>query len=286
MGRAHGREDRPGHRDGAARRAAGLLARRLGRRPHHRPGRAVPRPPRRRPDLLQPGRAVRPGAADLLPVRAVGRRRRVHPGVLRRRDHGRGQRLDVPRLARAWPRWWSASRSRSRRWAARGCTPPSPAAATTSRSTTPTPSSRRALYFSYLPTCWREHAADVRGRGAGRAARPPTWCPTDESHAVRHARRRSTGWSTPTRFFEVKPLFAPELIVGFGRLDGRPVGIVANNSRCSGGVLFVDSADKAARFIWLLRRLQHPAAVPGRRARLHDRHARSSGRASSGTAPR
>ena len=43
-------------------------------------------------------RLVGPGAADLLPVRAVGRGRRVHPRVLRRRDHGRGQRVDVPRL--------------------------------------------------------------------------------------------------------------------------------------------------------------------------------------------
>ena len=51
-------------------------------------------------------------------------------------------------------------------------------------------------------------------------------------------------------FFEVKPLWAPELVVGFGRLDGRPIGIVANNPAVKGGVLFVDSADKAARFIW------------------------------------
>src|SRR3546814_12367778 len=51
-------------------------------------------------------------------------------------------------------------------------------------------------------------------------------------------------------FFEVKPLFAPELIVGFGLLEGRPVGIVANNPLALGGTLFVDSADKAARFIW------------------------------------
>ena len=50
-------------------------------------------------DLLQPGPAVRAGPADLLPVRAVGGRRRLHPVVLRRRVHGRRQRLDVPRLA-------------------------------------------------------------------------------------------------------------------------------------------------------------------------------------------
>jgi acetyl-CoA carboxylase carboxyltransferase component len=51
-------------------------------------------------------------------------------------------------------------------------------------------------------------------------------------------------------FLEVKPLFAPELVIGLARLEGHPVGIVANNPAVKGGVLFVDSADKAARFIW------------------------------------
>ncbi|MDP1794680.1 MAG: acyl-CoA carboxylase subunit beta [Acidimicrobiales bacterium] len=51
-------------------------------------------------------------------------------------------------------------------------------------------------------------------------------------------------------FFEIKPLFAPELVVGFGRLNGETIGIVGNNPAVKGGVLFVDSADKAARFIW------------------------------------
>jgi acetyl-CoA carboxylase carboxyltransferase component len=50
-------------------------------------------------------------------------------------------------------------------------------------------------------------------------------------------------------FFEVKPQFAKELIVGFGLVEGQPVGIVANNPSHLGGVLFVDSADKATRFI-------------------------------------
>src|SRR5207253_1343179 len=50
-------------------------------------------------------------------------------------------------------------------------------------------------------------------------------------------------------FFEIKPLYAPEVIVGFGRIDGAPVGIVANNPAQLGGVLFVDSADKCTRFI-------------------------------------
>ena len=68
-------------------------------------------------------------------------------------------------------------------------------------------------------------------------------------------------------FFEIKPLFARELITGLGRIDGRPVGIVANQPTTKGGVLFVDSADKAARFIWLCDAFDIPllflADVPG-----------------------
>ena len=50
-------------------------------------------------------------------------------------------------------------------------------------------------------------------------------------------------------FLEVKKLFAPEIITGFARLYGRAVGIVANQPRVKGGVIFVDSSDKAAKFI-------------------------------------
>jgi methylmalonyl-CoA decarboxylase subunit alpha len=68
-------------------------------------------------------------------------------------------------------------------------------------------------------------------------------------------------------FFEVKKLFAQEVITGLGRIGGRPVGIVANQPKYKGGVLFVDSADKAARFIWLCDAFNIPlvflADVPG-----------------------
>jgi acetyl-CoA carboxylase carboxyltransferase component len=52
-------------------------------------------------------------------------------------------------------------------------------------------------------------------------------------------------------WFEVKRLFAPEIITGLCRIGGRAVGIVANQPKVKGGVLFVDSSDKAAKFIWL-----------------------------------
>jgi acetyl-CoA carboxylase carboxyltransferase component len=68
-------------------------------------------------------------------------------------------------------------------------------------------------------------------------------------------------------FFEIKRLFAREIVVGFARLDGRVVGVVASQPKWKGGVLFVDSADKAARFVWLCDAFDVPllflADVPG-----------------------
>ncbi|WP_339145718.1 MULTISPECIES: acyl-CoA carboxylase subunit beta [unclassified Sutcliffiella] len=68
-------------------------------------------------------------------------------------------------------------------------------------------------------------------------------------------------------FFEIKKLFAPELITGFARMDGKVVGIIANQPKVKGGVLFVDSADKGAKFIQLCDAYHIPllflADVPG-----------------------
>ncbi len=66
---------------------------------------------------------------------------------------------------------------------------------------------------------------------------------------------------------EIHPRWARELIVGYARLDGRVVGVVANQPKQKGGVLFTDSADKAARFIWTCNAFNVPllflADVPG-----------------------
>jgi acetyl-CoA carboxylase carboxyltransferase component len=66
---------------------------------------------------------------------------------------------------------------------------------------------------------------------------------------------------------EVQERWAKELVVGYARLDGRVIGIVANQPKVKGGVLFVDSADKAARFIWTCNAFNVPllflADVPG-----------------------
>ena len=52
-----------------------------------------------------------------------------------------------------------------------------------------------------------------------------------------------------SKFFEVQELFAPNIVIGFSRLNGETVGIVANQPLYLAGVLDCDSADKAARFI-------------------------------------
>src|SRR3989441_3516713 len=59
-------------------------------------------------------------------------------------------------------------------------------------------------------------------------------------------------------FFEIKRLFAQEIITGFARIGGRVAGIVANQPKVKGGVLMVDSADKGARFIWLCNAFNIP----------------------------
>lgn len=66
---------------------------------------------------------------------------------------------------------------------------------------------------------------------------------------------------------EIHKLFARELVTCLARLDGKPVGIIANQPNYKGGVLFVDSADKAARFIQLCDAFNIPllylSDVPG-----------------------
>ena len=50
-------------------------------------------------------------------------------------------------------------------------------------------------------------------------------------------------------FLEVHPLFAPNIVVGFGRVEGQSVGIVANQPTQFAGCLDIDASEKAARFV-------------------------------------
>ncbi|QKE85574.1 acyl-CoA carboxylase subunit beta [Arthrobacter sp. NEB 688] len=121
------------------------------------------------------------------------------------------------------------------------------------------------LYFSYVPDSWRvsppSYHAEEPTAPLTRASVPERESQPFDVHEL------IDGLVDDDSFFEVKPLFAPELVVGFGRMNGESVGVVANNSAVKGGVLFTDSADKAARFIWLCDAFSIPlvylADVPG-----------------------
>jgi acetyl-CoA carboxylase carboxyltransferase component len=120
-------------------------------------------------------------------------------------------------------------------------------------------------YFSYMPQSWRDEPP-LYDADDPSAALTASIVPDEEARGY-DMHRVIDGLIDADSWFEVKPLFAPELIVGFGRLEGHPVGIVANNPLQKGGVLFVDSADKAARFIWCCDAFNIPlvflADVPG-----------------------
>ncbi|MBV9042600.1 MAG: acyl-CoA carboxylase subunit beta [Acidimicrobiia bacterium] len=120
-------------------------------------------------------------------------------------------------------------------------------------------------YFSYLPQRWREEPDAIE---PGKPAMPLDASVIPESERQGYDMHNVVeALVDEGTFFEVKPLFAKELIVGFARLAGRSIGIVANNPKQKGGVLFVDSADKAARFIWCCDAFNIPlvflADVPG-----------------------
>jgi acetyl-CoA carboxylase carboxyltransferase component len=69
------------------------------------------------------------------------------------------------------------------------------------------------------------------------------------------------------RFFEIKPRWARNIVTGLARIDGWAVGVVANNPMQAGGVLDVNAADKAARFVNLCDAFEIPLVflqdVPG-----------------------
>ena len=50
-------------------------------------------------------------------------------------------------------------------------------------------------------------------------------------------------------FLEVQPLFAPNIVIGFGRIEGRTVGIIANQPSQMAGTLNIDAGEKASRFV-------------------------------------
>src|SRR5512133_254027 len=120
-------------------------------------------------------------------------------------------------------------------------------------------------YFSYVPQNWRSPPPSYDSIEPARRF-VDDLVPTQESVGY-DIRAVIEAIVDAGSFFEVKPLFAPELVTGFALLEGEVIGIVANQPAVKGGVLFVDSADKGARFIWHCDAFNIPllylADVPG-----------------------
>jgi len=122
------------------------------------------------------------------------------------------------------------------------------------------------FYFSYLPDSYRSMPLRYDPLGPDVAYHPAETLP-EEPNAVYDMVEFLRGIVDEGSLLQIKELFAPEVITALARIDGQSVGIVASQPQHLGGVLFVDSADKAARFIWLCDAFNIPllffADVPG-----------------------
>jgi acetyl-CoA carboxylase carboxyltransferase component len=119
-------------------------------------------------------------------------------------------------------------------------------------------------YLSYLPSNWTAQppATEPKGARGGIGALIP-----DSERRAFDMRQVVKRLVDEDSFLEIHEKWARELTVGFARIEGQVVGVVANNSLHKGGVLFVDSADKATRFVQLCDAFNVPliflADVPG-----------------------
>ncbi|MDX6652719.1 MAG: methylmalonyl-CoA decarboxylase subunit alpha [Solirubrobacterales bacterium] len=121
-------------------------------------------------------------------------------------------------------------------------------------------------YMSYMPSSWREPAPTAPPAEPSSDAAIGGLIPADENKPF-DIKALIDSLVDAESFCEVHARWAKELVVGYARLDGRAIGIVANQPKFKGGVLFVDSADKAARFIATCNAFNLPlvflADVPG-----------------------
>jgi acetyl-CoA carboxylase carboxyltransferase component len=112
-------------------------------------------------------------------------------------------------------------------------------------------------YLAYFPDDWRTQPALVEARPPVES-RPICDIVPAEQNVPFDMLEFVRALVDADSFLEIKALFAAELVTGLARLGGRAVGIVANQSKVKGGVLFPDSSDKAARFVWLCNAFNIP----------------------------
>jgi acetyl-CoA carboxylase carboxyltransferase component len=122
-------------------------------------------------------------------------------------------------------------------------------------------------YLRYMPQRSGESPSSCEARPPRAGARPISEVVPEQANQGYDMRKVIDALIDKDSWLEIKKLFAREILTGFARLEGMPVGILANQPMQKGGVLFNDSADKAARFIWLCDAFEIPllflADVPG-----------------------
>jgi methylmalonyl-CoA decarboxylase subunit alpha len=121
-------------------------------------------------------------------------------------------------------------------------------------------------YITYFGQSYKKKPATIEAKPPALTGSLQGIVPDDEAQAF-DMYAFLAGLVDEASLFEIKPDFAKEVITGLARMEGRVVGIVANQPAEKGGVLFVDSSDKAARFIWLCDAFNIPLVflsdVPG-----------------------
>jgi methylmalonyl-CoA decarboxylase subunit alpha len=124
-------------------------------------------------------------------------------------------------------------------------------------------------YLSYLPSSWEgdpPRAAPAPPRALADGQGISELIPADENKPF-DMKALIDALVDDGSLLEIHPRWAKEVIVGYARLEGGVIGIVASQPKHKGGVLFSDSADKAARFIWSCNAFNVPllflADVPG-----------------------
>ncbi len=121
-------------------------------------------------------------------------------------------------------------------------------------------------YLSYFPSSYVEDPPDAPPALPSSDRPIRELIPTDENKPF-DIKELIESLVDADSFLEIHSRWAKEVVVGYGRLDGHVIGVVANQPKVKGGVLFVDSSDKAARFIWTCNAFNVPllflADVPG-----------------------
>ena len=107
-----------------------------------------------------------------------------------------------------------------------------------------------AKLVTYLPDNSDEQPPKLAGTGPAKSPEGIDGVVPQEPNKGYDIRRVIERVVDADSLFELRPDYGSEILTGFARIDGRPVGIVANQPAQRAGAIFPDAAEKAAEFIW------------------------------------